>query len=147
VHALTKTYLSLFLVFVAAFEFWTAMRIFGVKGGAGKKTKVLMRIHRIMGYVFGAYFAWISWVCMELMEKLYASGNYQMDARGALHGLLAMVLLGLWALKVAFIRSYRNYRPYVPLLGFVLVVGTIVLWAYAGWLYLFITGGTKAVGG
>lgn len=144
-HALTKTYISFGLVILALFEFWTAMSVFGDKKERAKNPKLLLNIHRITGYLFAAYFIWISWVCVDLMEKLYAAGNYALDARNLSHAALAIALVIILGLKVAFIRRYRNYRPYVPLLGVILVSGTLLLWAISGWMYLIITGGRAAV--
>jgi len=145
-HALTKTYISFGLVALALFEFWSAMSVFGDKKERASNPRLLMNFHRAAGYVFAVYFIWISWVCVGLMEKLYAAGNYALDARNFGHGALAIALVIILALKVAFIRRYRNYRPYVPLLGIILATGTLLLWGISGWMYLIITGGRGAMG-
>lgn len=140
----TKTYISFGLVILALVEFFTVMHVLGKKGSK-PFAREAMKAHRILGYVFFAYFVWISWVCFDMMARLSAAGGYELDARGAGHGALALTLLVLWLLKVAFVRLYRTYRPYVPLLGFVLVVGTLVLWGVAGWMFLWLVGTTQAV--
>jgi hypothetical protein len=61
-----------------------------------------------------------------------------LDLRGVFHGFLAITLFGILLLKVGFVRLYCTYRPYVPLLGFVLVIGTLVLWSIAGLMFLII---------
>jgi len=134
---LTKTYVSIGLVVLAVFEFWAAMRIFGRKGQPSKHSRLILRLHRIFGYVFAVYFAWISWVCVDLMHRL-ADIGWNPDSRAILHGMLAMILFGILLVKISFIRMYRNYRPYVPMLGISLVVGTLVLWGVAGWMFLII---------
>jgi hypothetical protein len=134
---LTKTYVSVGLVVLALFEFWAAMKIFGNKGGAGKSARLVMRLHRVAGYVFLFYFVWISWICVDLMDRLTQAGG-TLDSRAVIHATLAMILFGVLLLKLSFIRLYRNYRPYVPLLGIVLVVGTLVLWGLAGWMFLIL---------
>jgi hypothetical protein len=145
-HALTKTWISLGLVALALFEFWTAMSVFGDKKERASNPKLLLNMHRAAGYVFGVYIIWISWVCVDLMEKLYAAGNYALDARNFGHGALAMALVLILGLKIAFIRRFRNYRPYVPLLGIILATGTLLLWGISGWMYLIITGGMNSMG-
>jgi len=144
-HALTKTWISFGLVALAVFEFWTAMSVFGDRKERASNPKLLLILHRAAGYVFGIYLIWISWVCVDLMEKLYAAGNYALDARNFWHGALAIILVIILALKVTFIRRYRNYRPYVPLLGIILTAGTVLLWAISGWMYLIITSAKRAV--
>jgi hypothetical protein len=135
----TKTYLALGLVFLAIFEYWAAMQIFGKKGKPGPHAKLVLRLHRIGGYVFLAYFMWISWICIEMMGRLANAGK-PLDARGFFHGFLAMSLFGVLLVKISFVRFYRNYRPYVPLLGIVLSTGTLVLWGIAGWMFLILMG-------
>ncbi len=133
----TKTYAALGLVVLALFEFWAAMRIFGRKGSPGAASRNILRLHRAVGYGFVVYFIWISWVCVDLMDRLAQAGR-PLDHRAVLHAMLAMVVFGILLLKIGFIRLYRNYRPYVPMLGLVVVLGTLVLWGVAGWMFLII---------
>jgi hypothetical protein len=142
---ITKTYLSLGLVGLAVVEYATAMRLFGRKGPK-PFVKQSMQVHRICGYLFFAYFAWISWVCLDMMERLHAAGGYTLDARGALHGALAITLLVVWLVKVSFVRLYPEFKPYVRMLGIVLAAGTVVLWGVAGWMFLWLVGAAQAVG-
>jgi len=144
IDPITKTYLSFGLVILALFEFGAAMKLFGSKGPhAG--AAMLLRLHRVLGYVFLVYFGWISWICLDLMSRLARAGNYHLDARGAGHALLALSLLAVLLLKISFIRLYRNYRPYVPLLGIIVAVGTVVLWCFAGLMFLFLVTGAETV--
>ncbi|MFV2082139.1 MAG: DUF6529 family protein [bacterium] len=142
---LTKSYITAGMVFLALFEFWSAMRIFGIKGEKPAHASLIMRLHRIGGYLFAVYIVWISWSCVVYMKELYATGNYSLDARGFTHGALAIFLFLVWGLKVGFVRRYKNFRPYVPLLGFILAIGTILLWSIAGWMYIIILGGWQSV--
>ena len=136
-NPITKTYLSLVLVFLASCEFGSAMRIFGDKRSPSRHARLLMRLHRIGGYLFLVFFAYISWVCVEMMDRLAETGK-QFDARAFIHGFFAMCLFAVLLLKISFIRLYRNYQPYVPALGIALSLGTLVLWGFAGWLFLVI---------
>lgn len=134
---LTKTYISSGLVIFAVFEFWAAMSVFGKTGNPGPHARLLIRLHRIAGYIFLFYFAWISWVCLDLMERLADAGR-NLDSRGAIHGSLAIILFLLLLLKISFIRMYNKYKSYVPLLGLIVAIGTIALWGIAGLMFLFI---------
>lgn len=136
-NPLTKTYVALGLVFLALFEFWAAMGVFGKTGKPGAYTRLILRLHRLGGYLFLVYFIWISWICVDLMARLAAAGRPP-DIRGFGHGFLALVLLALLLLKISFIRFYRNYRPYVPALGIIVATGTLVLWGIAGWMFLIL---------
>ncbi|MFC1863351.1 hypothetical protein ACFL1Z_05290 [Thermodesulfobacteriota bacterium] len=128
---LTKTYVSFGLVILALFEFWAAMQVFGGAGKPGPHTRLFLRLHRIVGYIFLIYFAWISWVCLDLMQRLA-------DARGTIHGALAILLFLVLLLKLSFARIYKKYRPYAPLLGIILAIGTLALWGIAGMMFLFL---------
>jgi hypothetical protein len=137
----TKTWVSLGLVPLALFEFWSAMQIFGKKVESGKRARLMLLLHRIGGYVFLVYFIWICWVCLDLMSRLAAAGGYDLDARGSYHGFLAITLLVILLLKISFVRIYRNYRQYIPLLGIIVSMGTVVLWCIAGLIFLFLMSG------
>lgn len=138
-NPLTKTYLAIGLVVLALFEFIVAMEIFGKAKKPGPHARLILRLHRIGGYLFFAYFIWISMICVDLMERLSQAGR-PLDVRGFFHGFLAMLLFSILLLKISFIRFYRKFRPYVPLLGISLSVGTLILWGIAGWMFLIIMG-------
>jgi hypothetical protein len=143
---LTKTWVSLGLVPLALFEFWTAMQIFGKKIESGKRARLMLLLHRIGGYTFLVYFVWISWICLGIMSRMASAGGYHLDARGFYHGFLAMALLVVLLLKISFVRFYRNYRQYIPLLGIIVSMGTLVLWGIAGLMFLFLMGGRTIPG-
>ena len=133
---LTKTYFALVLVFLALFEFITAMFVYGKKPPR-PNGKRIMRIHRIGGYLFLVYFAWISWVCVDLMGRLAQAGQ-PLDVRGFTHGFFAMALFVVLLLKISFARFYRRYIAHVPALGMGVAAGTLVLWGIAGWMFLIL---------
>lgn len=134
---LTKTYISSGLVVFAIFLFWTAMSVFGTTGKPGPHARLMVGLHRIAGYIFLFYFVWISWVCLDLMERLADAGR-NLDSRGTIHGSLAIILFIVLLLKISFIRMYKKYKPYAPLLGIIVATGTIALWGIAGLMFLFI---------
>ena len=131
---LTKTYVALGLVFIALFEFISAMHIFGKKTPQAHGPLV-MRLHRIGGYTFLVYYIWISWVCIDLMARLAQAGK-PLEVRGFYHGFLAMALFAILLLKISFVRFYRRYVTAVPVLGIIVAIGTLVLWGIAGWMFL-----------
>lgn len=133
---LTKTYFALVLVFLAIFEFVTAMYVYGKKPPR-PNGKLIMRLHRIGGYIFLLYFIWISWVCVDLMGRLAEAGK-PLDVRGFTHGFFAMVLFVILLLKISFARFYRRYVLAVPILGMLVAAGTLVLWGIAGWMFLIL---------
>ncbi|HPD17431.1 MAG TPA: DUF6529 family protein [Planctomycetota bacterium] len=143
-----KTYVALGFVALALVEFATAMRVFGCKGDPSPRARLLMRVHRIGGYVFLVYALFLAWVGLDMMERYFAAGNYaeRFDARVFTHALLAFGLIALLLLKIFFIRVYRAYRPYVPLLGIAVAAVAVIIWLVAGLMFLAIMGGVKVVG-
>ncbi len=133
---LTKTYFALVLVFLALFEFITAMYVHGKKAPR-PHGPLVMRLHRIGGYVFLAYFVWISWVCVDLMGRLAQVGK-PLDVRGFYHGFFAMALFTILLLKISFARFYRRFVQSIPALGMAVAGGTLVLWGIAGWMFLIL---------
>ena len=135
---ITKTYISFGLVVLALFEFWAAMGVFAKKGPPGKAARLKIRLHRIGGYIFLVYFIYISWVCLDLMNRLAEAGGYVLDARATIHATLALLLIALLLLKISLVRSYQKYRPFAPQLGISITVGTLVLWFLAGYMFLWL---------
>lgn len=144
-NVMTKTYISFGLVILAIFEYYSAMSVFG-RQSPHPWGKHLMKLHRICGYVFLFYMLWISWVCLDLMQKLATAGNYHLDARGFFHGLLAITMIVTLGLKISFIRLYRKFQPLVQSMGIFLSGATIVLWCASGLMFLYLVSNVKVVG-
>ena len=113
---LTKTYVSIGLVILALFEFWAAMRIFGKKGPPGKSSRNILRLHRFFGYLFAVYFVWISWICVDLMDRLAKAGGV-LDSRAVIHATLAMALFGILLLKISkrFLKTKKVLHHFLAL--------------------------------
>ena len=142
---LTKTYVAAGFAILAVFELWTGMRSFGTKGGERTHVRMLIRLHRVAGYVFLSYAIGLAWIGYDMLRRYSAPGGYTFGPRPFTHACLAVLLIFLLLLKISFIRLYRRYRPYVPLLGIVVGIATLVAWAISGWMFLAIVGGSKTV--
>ena len=134
---ITKTYVSFGLVVLALFEFWAGMSVRGA-GKPPSSARLRLRLHRIFGYGFLVYFIWISYVCLDLMNKLANAGGYILDSRAVTHATLALTIAALLLLKISFVRSFPKYRANAPTLGIVITVGTLVLWFLAGYMFLWL---------
>ena len=134
---ITKTYASFFLVILALFEFWAGMSVRGV-AKPPSNARLLLRMHRIGGYLFLVYFVWISYVCLDLMNRLHNAGGYVLDSRATIHGAMALIIIAILLLKISFVRSYPKYRTQAPNLGIVIAVGTLVLWFLAGYMFMWL---------
>lgn len=134
---ITKTYVSFGLVVLALFEFWAGMSVRGAAKPPAS-AKLRLRLHRIFGYVFLAYFVWISYVCLDLMNRLANAGNYILDSRATIHAVIALAVLALLLLKISFVRSFPKYRANAPTLGIVITASTLVLWFLAGYMFMWL---------
>ena len=140
VSVATKTYVTQGLVFLALFEFLTAMYAFG-RSGEKKHTKSVLWLHRIGGYVFLVYWLWPIFAGLDLLTRLSEEATgWQMDARVFHHAFFGVTVLLLLLLKISFIRLYRNFRKHSRLLGFLIFLGTLMTWAIAGWFWLAMMG-------
>ena len=149
----TKTWVTLGLVILALFEFWTAMHVVG-RRGPKKHAKLALRLHRIFGYIFLVYWLWPIFVGLDLMNKLsertvggdLAGGmadsatGWHMDSRVFYHALLGVAVLLLLLLKICFVRVYTAYRLQARLLGIIITLLAITTWLIAGWFYLGMMG-------
>lgn len=141
VSVLTKTYVTLFLLGLALFEFWTAMSVFGRKGPK-PNVKTMMRLHRAFGYVFLVGWLWPIFVGFGLLERLSGEATgWQMDARVFYHAFLGVAVLLLLLLKIGFVRIWDVYRPHARLLGITIFLLTALTWIVAGWFWLQMMGG------
>lgn len=132
----TKTYVTVGLVFLALFEFCTAMYLFGRKGRkAGAKW--VLRLHRWGGYAFLLYWLWPMIVGLDLLGRLsrYDTG-WTFDGPRFYHAFLGVVVFLLLLLKISFVRLYPQYRQQARPLGILITLGAITTWIIAGWFWL-----------
>jgi hypothetical protein len=131
---MAKTWLSLVMILLGMLEFWLAMKVFGKKPPS-PKAKSLLKLHRILGYVFLAYLIGIMIIGFVLFNT-FSQAGMEFSSRVIIHIALAMIIFILLVLKIIFIRAYRQYRPIVPALGIMVVGGSVFVWMIAGLLYL-----------
>ncbi len=141
VSVLTKTYVTSGLVLLALFEFFTAMYVFGRKGNK-PRIKLMLTLHRVVGYVFLVYLLWPMVVGADLLTRLsrYSDG-WQFDGPRFFHAFLGITVFITLLLKIAFVRFYQNFRTSARLLGILISVGMVVTWLIAGGFWLCMMGG------
>lgn len=141
VSVLTKTYVTIGLVFLALFEFFTAMYVYGFKGGKAHP-KLVLTMHRVGGYIFLVYWLWPMIVGTDLLGRLsrYEDG-WQFDGPRFYHAFLGVTVFVLLLLKIAFVRFYQNFRTSARWLGIIITTGAIITWLISGAFWLFMMGG------
>lgn len=151
VSAEAKLYVTMGLVVLALYEFWSAMYVYGRKEPGKKNVKQILSSHRMVGYVFLIYWLWPILVGLGLINQLsevpgaawrVEPGDGRplyMDARVFYHALLGTVVLLLLLLKIGFVRIWTNYRTHARMLGIIIFLGALVTWIISGlyWMMMF----------
>jgi mono/diheme cytochrome c family protein len=101
----------------------------------------LRRLHKGAGVVFALMFLVISYFCLHYV-KMLGDG---MSVRAAFHGVLALALFVILALKLSIVQFYKQFLRYVPGLGMtVFALAFVVFCTSAGYFFL-VTGETTEV--
>ena len=131
--ARSKTYITLGLVLLALFQFWSAMYVFGRKGSK-PGAKWVLRLHLIGGYAFVIYWLWPIWIGLGLLERHSQMGTgWSMNSRVFHHAMFGVVVLLLLLLKISFVRVWVNFRRHATIL-------TITTWLIACGFWLNMMG-------
>ena len=136
----TKLYVTIGLVVLALYEFWSAMYVYGSKAAGKKGIRFVLRTHRIVGYAFLIYWLWPIIVGLGLLGQLaeatdsWRVGNrpLYMDARVFYHAFLGTTVLLLLLLKVGFVRIWTNFRGQAKMMGIIIVLAALITWIVSG---------------
>ena len=109
-------------------------------GRAERKTGAtfLRRLHKIAGAVFALMYLVISYFCLHYVEM----AGEGLSTRAVFHGVLAIALFFVLALKISIVQFYKQFLRYVPGLGMtVFGLALAVFFTSAGYFFL-VTGET-----
>lgn len=130
-----KSILALIMILSTFFALFTMLEVFG----RGEKRKFpiprLMKYHRINGVIFLSIYLFITYFCLNFI----LSSQSELTARANFHGLLALTVIVLLALKISFIRFYRQYHNRVPTLGLLIALISFGMVGTSGGYYLLVT--------
>lgn len=94
---------------------------------------LLRRMHKGAGFVFTVLYFVISYFCV----KYWAMVGDQLSVRAVFHGVLAILLFIVLALKVSIIQFYKEFMRYVPVMGMcVFILAFAVFCTSAGYFFL-----------
>jgi hypothetical protein len=133
---MAKTWISFGMIVLGMLEFWLAMKVFGKKPPS-PNAKLLLKVHRVLGYVFLAYLILVMAIGLRF-ANVFSQSGIPFDSRVVLHIALAMIVFIILVLKILFIRAYRQYRPAVPALGIIVAGASVFVWMIAGLMFLVI---------
>ena len=93
----------------------------------------LRRTHKIAGAVFAVMYLVISYFCLHYVEM---AGD-GLSTRGVFHGVLALAVFFVLALKISIVQFYKQFLRYVPGLGMTVIgLAFAVFFTSAGYFFL-----------
>ncbi len=93
----------------------------------------LRRMHKAFGAVFAVMLFVISYFCLHYVRM----GGDDLSARAVLHGILALAVIAVLALKLSVVRFFKEFLRLVPSMGMtVLVLSFLVFFTSAGYFFL-----------
>jgi hypothetical protein len=119
---LLKTIFAVALLAVGLYSFLTMMARFGRPGDEVRSEKLRKR-HKVSGYLFIALLAPLAVLGVDFLAEM----GDGLSARGALHFLLADLLLAILLLKFLIVKSYRQLMRFANGLGMALFAVTLVI--------------------
>ena len=127
-----KSVISIFFLVVGLI---TMVAMLTLMGRTERKTSgaFLRRLHKGAGALFAVMFLVISYFCLQYVEM--ASDG--LSTRAVFHGVLALTLFVVLALKISIVRFFKQFLRYVPGLGMtVFGLAFIVFFTSAGYFFL-----------
>jgi len=93
----------------------------------------LRRLHKVAGFIFAILFLVISYFCIKYVAMI----GDKLSLRAVLHGVLALGLFIILALKLSIVQFYKQFLRYVPGLGMtVFALAFVVFSTSAGFFFL-----------
>lgn len=103
--------------------------------------KVLRKLHRSMGFIFVILLIITSIFCVKYVARV----GDQISHRAALHGVFALALIAVLAVKIIIIRWFKGLLKFVPVLGIVVfVLAFVVVTTSAGYFFVRAAASGKA---
>ncbi len=129
-----KTIISLFMVLMVLFNVFTMLEVFG-RGETRYDAKKLKKLHRINGYFFILLYFFITYFCFRSI----INGQLELSPRSAFHAVFALAVILLLALKVSFVKSYRQFYNKVLIIGPVIALTALGMIGTSSGYYLLVT--------
>jgi hypothetical protein len=129
-----KSLLAIAVVLSALVAMYTMFEVFGREEKRHDIDK-LKRVHRINGIVFILFYLVIAYFCLDYLLRTKAEPT----PRAALHGVFAVSVITLLALKIFIVRVYRGFYNQAKTLGLLVALLTFGMVATSAGYYLLIT--------
>jgi mono/diheme cytochrome c family protein len=131
---------SVLAIFFLAFGLIAVICMLTLMGRAERKISAtfLRRLHKIAGAIFAVMFLVISYFCLHYV-KMLGDG---MSVRAVFHGVLALALFAILALKLSIVQFFKQFLRYVPGLGITAFALALTVFFTSGGYFLLVTGET-----
>jgi len=129
-----KTIISVFMVLMVLFNVFAMLEVFG-RGETRYDANRLKKLHRINGYFFILLYFSVTYFCLRSI----INGQMELSPRSAFHTVFALAVILLIALKVSFIRGYRQFYSKVLIIGPVIALTALGMIGTSGGYYLLVT--------
>ncbi|UCB51531.1 MAG: cytochrome c [Candidatus Zixiibacteriota bacterium] len=126
---------SVVAIFFLLFGLVAVICMLTLMGRAERKigATFLRRLHKIAGAIFAVMFLVISYFCLHYVEM----AGEGLSTRAMFHGVLALALFFILALKISIVQFYKQFLRYVPGLGMtVFGLAFAVFFTSAGYFFL-----------
>jgi mono/diheme cytochrome c family protein len=136
---------SILAIILLGFALVAAGSMLTLMGRPEHKTSpvFLRRLHKISGGFFALMFLVISYFCLHYVKM---AGD-AMSTRGVLHGVLALFLFAVLALKLSIAQFYRQFLKYVPVMGMTAFSLALVVFFISAGYFLLVTKEAKPTAG
>lgn len=131
---LVKSFLSFGVLVFTLFAMYTMFEVFG-RTEKRRDPERFKRLHRINGVLFIILYLVIAYLCLDYLLRTRAEPS----PRAALHGVLALTVIFLLGLKISYIRVYRAYYNHAKVLGVVVALAALGMFATSAGYYLLVT--------
>jgi mono/diheme cytochrome c family protein len=131
---LLKSILSLFIALSALFAMFTMFEVFG-RGEKKFNVNSLKKLHRANGIFFVLLYMAIAYLCLKFVSETKA----ELSPRGAFHSVFAVTVIVLFALKVSFLRFYRQFYNQARTLGLLIALVTFGMVGTSAGYYLIVS--------
>jgi mono/diheme cytochrome c family protein len=135
---------SILAIVLLGFAFVAALSMLTLMGRTQKKGSpvFLRRLHKISGGMFAILFLVISYFCLHYVKM---AGD-AMSTRAVFHGVLALFLFAVLALKLSIAQFYRQFLRYVPGMGMTVFSLALVVFLISAGYFLLVTEEPKPTG-
>lgn len=135
----TKSLLALFFLAAGVTALVSMLTLIG-RSERRLGAQALMRTHRSAGYVLVALLV----VLAAMGLRYLAAAGDGLPLRGVIHWTLAFLLVVVLALKIAIVRSYRQFIKFVPVFGLIVFSLAFVVAAVSAGFFV-LTGAGRTV--